>query len=105
MQTHVQHLRTRLDAMGPVDHVAARPHLAALVQAAMEVVAAAGAPLVTQAMRVLNPRTARDATAALSRALDVVEERIRSCRQCLTEDEVVPTADDAVVLPEVEVTR
>ena len=105
LQMHVQHLRTRLDAVGPVDHVAARPHLAALVQAAMEVVAAAGAPLVTHAMRVLNPRTARDATAALSRALDVVEERIRRCRRCLTEDGILPTADDAVVLPEVEVTR
>lgn len=105
LQVHVQHLRTRLDAVGPVDHVVARPYLAALVQAAMEVVAAAGAPLVTQAMRVLNPRTARDATTTLARALDVVEERIRRCRQCLTEDEAGPTAHDAVVLPEAEVTR
>jgi hypothetical protein len=86
LRTQVETLRARLAAVGPVDRLADMPHVAAIAQAALDVVDAAGSPLVRYAIRLLDPRTAHDAATALSRTLLLVEERIRTCRQWLTDD-------------------
>jgi len=91
LREQVQTLSARLAAVGPVERLAGMPHVAALAQAAMDVVEAAGPPLVKHAIRLLDPRTAREAVTALTRALLLVEERIRTCRQRLAEDLSVTT--------------
>lgn len=91
LRTQVETLRARLAAVGPVDRLADMPHVAAIAQAALDVVDAAGAPLVRHAIRLLDPRTAHDAATALSRTLLLVEERIQTCRQRLTDDLRSPT--------------
>ena len=105
LQSHMQQLRTRLAAVRPIEQLAGQPQLATLAQAVMEIVVAAGPPLVNLAIRVLNPRTARDATAALARALDVVEERMCACRQRLTAETTVTTVDDTTAPAETEDSR
>jgi TolA-binding protein len=105
LHTHVQQLRARLEALEPVDAVTVHPQRAALAQAALDVIAAAGVPLLTPALRVLHPRTGSEATLALARALDVVEERIQRCRHCLTEHAAAAAiGHTATVQPETEVT-
>jgi hypothetical protein len=96
LRGQLQHLQQRLVAVRPGDHIVEHPHVAALAQTVMEIVAAAGAPLVTQALRLLHPLTTREATAALGRALDLVEERIRVCRQQLIEDARITTIQTTV---------
>jgi chromosome segregation ATPase len=91
LRTQVATLRERLAAIGPVDRLADMPHVAAIAQAALDVVDAAGSPVVRHALRLLDPRTARDAATALSRTLLLIEERIQTCRQRLTDDLRSPT--------------
>lgn len=86
LRRQVETLRERLAAVGPVDHLADMPHVAAIAQAALDVVDAAGSAVVRHAIRLLDPRTARAAATALSRALLLVEERIQTCRHQLTAD-------------------
>ncbi|NOT56781.1 MAG: ParB N-terminal domain-containing protein [Deltaproteobacteria bacterium] len=86
LRRQVATLRERLAAVGPVDHLADMPHVAAIAQAALDVVDAAGSAVVRHAIRLLDPRTARAAASALSRALLLVEERIQACRHQLTAD-------------------
>ena len=102
LQTRLQQVRTRLEAVRPIEQLAGQPQRADLAQAVMEIVVAAGPPLVTLALRVLNPRTARDATTALARALVAVEERIRTCQQQLTAERAGTAADDATSQPGAE---
>lgn len=102
LQTRLQQMRTRLEAVRPIEQLAGQPQRADLAQAVMEIVAAAGPPLVTLAMRVLNPRTAHDAATALARALAVVEERIRTCQRQLTAESAGTTVDDTTKQPEAE---
>lgn len=102
LRSQVKTLRERLAAIGPVDRLADMPHLAAIAQAALDVVDAAGSAVVRHALRLLDPRTARDAAPALSRALLLVEERIQTCRQQLTADGhgTPPPAPTAPTQPE-----
>jgi hypothetical protein len=86
LRTQVDTLRARLAVVGPVDRLADMPHVAAIAQAALDVVDAAGPPLVRHVIRLLDPRTAHDAATALTRTLLLVEDRIRTCRQRLTAD-------------------
>jgi hypothetical protein len=102
LQTRLEQLCARLESVRPVDQLAGQPQHAELAQAVMELVVAAGPPLLTLALRMLNPRTARNATTALARALDVVDERTRTCRQRLLAETAGTAVDDARELPETE---
>lgn len=86
LRTQVAKLRERLAAVGPVERLADMPHVAEIAQAALGVVDAAGSAVVHHALRLLDPRTARDAATALSRALQLVEDRIQRCREQLAAD-------------------
>ena len=102
LRGQIHHIEEQLAAVGAVDQAVWQPEVATLAQAVIEVVAAAGSPLVQQLQRILRPRTAREATVALGRALDLVEERVRVCRQHLSEGMIGTTGSDPAVPPETE---
>jgi hypothetical protein len=89
LRAQMQTVTARLAAVGPMEQLAGTPRVATILQTVMDVVAAAGPPLITQAIRLLDPRTSRDATTSLTRALRLVEERLRACQLGLAEDHCV----------------
>jgi hypothetical protein len=102
LRGQIHHIEEQLAAVGSVDQMVGRPEVATLAQAVIEVVAAAGTPLVHQLKRILHPLTSRDATHALGRALDLVEERVSVCRQHMSEGTMVTTGHDPTMPPETE---
>jgi len=68
LQTRVAQLCQQIETLRPVEQLAGQPQRADLAQAVMELVMATGPSLLTLALRLLTPRTARQATTALARA-------------------------------------
>jgi len=86
LRAQLQTVTERLATVGPLEQLAGTPEVATIVQSVMEVVAAAGPPLITQAIRLLDTRTRREATTALTRTLQLVAARVQACQRCLADD-------------------
>ena len=59
LRAQLQTVTERLATVGPLEQLAGTPQVATIVQAVMDIVAAAGPPLITQAIRLLDARGSR----------------------------------------------
>lgn len=98
LQQQVQTLMQRLAAVEPLERMAGMADAAAVFSAVMAVVEVAGPALVRAAVRLLDPRSTRDAAAALHRALGQLAERVRACQATLA-GEITATEDTARAQP------
>jgi ParB-like chromosome segregation protein Spo0J len=100
LQQQLHTLRQRLAALEPLERMAGMAEATGVLSAVMAVVEAAGPPLVRAAVRLLDPRSTRDATALLHQALVQLADRVRACQATLAGEKTVDTAPAQPVVAE-----